>query len=144
MVARSEGQLSADAARLVTLEVLPKVNVEVVGEDRADLPLPREGETGEAYFDIQATCTGTCKVWVVVRQGPLPLLTLHLEAAAIDAQPARPPARHPARASASLGSPAPTATTASSRTTRLRSAANLSALSSWLPATPPGRPSTLW
>ena len=38
----------------------------------------------------------------------------------------------------------PSATTASSRTTSLRSAASPSAVSSWSPATPPGRPSTSW
>lgn len=38
--ARDEGRVSADAARLITLEVLPKVNAEVVGEDRAAVPVP--------------------------------------------------------------------------------------------------------
>ena len=67
------------------------------------VPLP--GQTSEAYFDVRATHTGTCQVWVVVRQGPLPLLTLRLEAAAAAEQPAGPAARYPARARVGTGSP---------------------------------------
>jgi CHAT domain len=102
---RDGGRISADAARLITLEVLPKVNAEVVGEDRADVPVPGEGQTRETYFDVRATHTGTCQVWVVIRQGPLPLLTLRLEAVATDAQPTESIARHPAKAKISMGSP---------------------------------------
>jgi hypothetical protein len=58
----------------------------------AAVQVPLPGQTSEAYFDVRATHTGTCQVWVVVRQGPLTLLTLRLEAAATAEQPAGPTA----------------------------------------------------
>lgn len=103
--ARAEGRVAADLSRNVTLEVLPKANVEVIGEDRADLPVPGEDETGEAYFDIRPTGTGICQVWVVVRQGPVPLLTLRLEAPAALEPPAVPVTRYPVEARVAVGAP---------------------------------------
>jgi CHAT domain len=79
---RAEGRMTADLSRRITLEVLPRANVEVVGDARADIPAPAEGETSAAYFDIRPTHHGMCQVWIIVRQGPVPLLTLRLEAPA--------------------------------------------------------------
>jgi hypothetical protein len=59
--------------------------------------------TSEAYFDIRPTHAGKCQVWVVVRQGPVPLLTLRLEATAALCQPAGPVARQPVQARAGVG-----------------------------------------
>jgi hypothetical protein len=77
-----QGRVSADTARKITIEVLPKANVEIVGDDRTEVDVPGEGQPSEVYFDVRATHPGTCQVWVVVRQGPVPLLTLRLEAPA--------------------------------------------------------------
>ena len=101
--ARAEGRIAADPSRHITLEVLPRANVEVVGEDRYDVPVPGEGETRDAYFDIRPTHPGTCQVWVVVRQGPVPLLTLRLEAPAALEPQAVPIARLPVGARVAVG-----------------------------------------
>jgi CHAT domain len=103
--ARAEGRVAADLSRSITLEVLPKADVEVIGEDRVDLPVPGEDETGEAYFDIRPTGPGTCQVWVVVRQGPVPLLTLRLAAPATLEPPAVPVTRYPVEARVAVGAP---------------------------------------
>ncbi len=96
--ARDEGRVRAETTRMVTVEILPRANVEVVGEDRAEVAVPGEGQTSDAYFDVRATHTGTCQVWVVVRQGPVPLLTMRLEASATAEPPAGAGPRVPARA----------------------------------------------
>lgn len=100
---RDAGRIRADTARMITIEVLPKANVEVLGEDRATVPVPGAGQASDAYFDIRATHPGTCQVWVVVRQGPVPLLTLRLEAAAILDPPTGPSLRHPAQSRVTMG-----------------------------------------
>jgi len=101
--ARADGRIAADPSRRITLEVLPKANVEVVGEDRADVPVPGVAETSDAYFDIRPTDIGICQVWVVVRQGPVPLLTLRLEAPAALEPQAVPIARYPVEAKVAVG-----------------------------------------
>ena len=100
---RAEGRIAADPSRRITLELLPRANVEVLGDDRADVPVPGEGETSDAYFDIRPTDPGTCQVWVVVRQGPVPLLTLRLEASAAVEPQAVPSARYPVEAMVAVG-----------------------------------------
>jgi hypothetical protein len=100
---RDEGRVTADAARLITLDLLPRANAEVAGEDRAEVPVPDEGQTSDAYFDIRPTHPGKCQVWVVVRQGPVPLLTLRLEAAAAPSWPAGPAVRQPVEARVGIG-----------------------------------------
>ena len=100
---RADGRIAADPSRRITVEVLPKTNVEVVGEDRADVPVPDEGATTDLYFDIRPTDPGICQVWVVVRQGPAPLLTLRLEAPAMVEPPAVPVARYPVEARVAVG-----------------------------------------
>jgi hypothetical protein len=98
-----KGHVTADAARMITLDLLPRVNAEAVGEDRAEVPVPSRGQTSDAYFDIRPTHAGKCQVWVVVRQGPVPLLTLRLDAAAALHQPAQPVGRQPVEARAGIG-----------------------------------------
>ena len=66
--------------REITLQLVPKLNTEVIGDDRVSLPLPPAGEISVVFFDVKPTDLGICEVWVVARQGPLPLLTLELKA----------------------------------------------------------------
>jgi hypothetical protein len=101
--ASDQGHVKADADRLITLDVLPRANAEVVGEDRAEVPVPGEGQASDAYFDIRPTHAGKCQVWVVVRQGPVPLLTLRLEASASSSSPTRTAVRQPVEARTGIG-----------------------------------------
>jgi hypothetical protein len=70
--------VAADVSRRLVLQVIPKTNADVVGEDRVDLAVPAPGEMYDLYFDVRATHAGACEVWIVVRQGPMPLATLRL------------------------------------------------------------------
>jgi CHAT domain-containing protein len=100
---RAQGRIAADPSRRIMLELVPRANVEVAGDDRAEISVPGEGETSDAYFDVRPTQAGTCQVWVVVRQGPVPLLTLRLSAPA-DLEPQTvPAARHPVQATVAVG-----------------------------------------
>jgi hypothetical protein len=71
--------VAPDAPLLV--EVLPKVNfeyVESMASYRKELAPPAPGETPALYFMLRATHTGEGEVWVLVRQGQVPVLTLCL------------------------------------------------------------------
>jgi hypothetical protein len=81
--------IAADVSRRLVLQLIPKTNANVVGEDRVDLAVPAQGEMYDLYFDVRATHAGACEVWIVVRQGPMPLATLRLRTRAGTA-PARP------------------------------------------------------
>jgi hypothetical protein len=98
-----QGRIAADPSRDLTLHLLPRTNVEVVKEDRTDVPVPAAGRPQEVFFDVRPTHTGTCRVWVVVRQGPLPLLTLELEACSTADPPAGQATPTSTRAEVELG-----------------------------------------
>jgi hypothetical protein len=72
------GQADADPRRPILVEAIGRANLVVVGPDRHELPVPARGEPRLVLFDVQATHPGEGELWVVVRQGPLPLLTLVL------------------------------------------------------------------
>lgn len=78
--AARESAIAVDPGRLLIVQVLPKANVEVVGDDRVEVAPPDPGEPQSLYFDIRPTDIGRAEVWVVVRQGQMPLTTLELSA----------------------------------------------------------------
>ena len=78
--AAAEGAAEVDSGRRLIIQVLPKTNVEVVGESRAEIDVPASGEPQTVYFDIRPTDQGQGSLWVVARQGQLPLVTLKLTA----------------------------------------------------------------
>ena len=127
------------AGKRLIIQLLPKTNLEAVGESRAEIDVPATGEPTQVYFDVRPTDVGEASAWVVVRQGQIPLVTLKLtaardgrrverprprkrtsaEAQAADAAAAR-GAAPPARASASGSEEAASRTSTNSR--RLHSA----------------------
>lgn len=68
----------ADEPMLI-IQLIPKTNLEIVGEDR--YTLAPESVTGEVelMFDIRATASGDGELWVLVRHGALRLATLTLK-----------------------------------------------------------------
>ncbi|GCE44126.1 hypothetical protein Rhow_008424 [Rhodococcus wratislaviensis] len=78
--ATDEGQAPVDPDRTITVQLVPKTNAETDGIDRVDIALPPTGDTADLYFDYVPTNACSCEVWIVVRQGPVPLLTLRLKA----------------------------------------------------------------
>lgn len=77
-LAEASGQASADPERTIQVEVIGRVNLRVEGRDRREVPIPPRGQPRLLLFDVRATHMGDAELWVVVRQGPLPLLTLVL------------------------------------------------------------------
>ena len=67
-----------DAAKKLVVEVIPRVNLDVVGEDRVEVDVPAPDEPVNLLFEVRPPAEGPAEVWVVVRQGPLPLATLTL------------------------------------------------------------------
>jgi hypothetical protein len=68
-----------DPSKPLLVQILARKNVEVVGDDRATVQAPRPADPSvELFFDVVGTHAGTGEVWVTVRQGAPPLLTLVL------------------------------------------------------------------
>ena len=78
--AAAEGVAEVDPGKRLILQVLPKTNIEVVGESRAEIDVPATGEPQTLYFDVRAPVSGQASLWVVARQGQVPLITLKLTA----------------------------------------------------------------
>jgi len=81
--AAAEGTGQVDPQRKLFLQVIPKRNFEVVGDDRVEIDPPGPGERPAFYFDVRATHLDSAdsegEVWVVARQGQVPLVTLSLK-----------------------------------------------------------------
>lgn len=99
-----ESAIAVDPGKQLIVQVLPKANVEVVGDDRVEIVPPGPGESQALYFDIRPTDLGPAEVWVVVRQGQMPLTTLELSADVVSAA-AGPRHRMTAAASGAGGEP---------------------------------------
>jgi len=68
-----------DPDRPLTVQVLARENIEVVGDDRIDVPIPGPDDTPPPLvFDVRGVSAGPGEVWVLVRQGHPTLLLLKL------------------------------------------------------------------
>ena len=76
--AAAAGASDVDPSRKLILQLLPKVNFDAVGETRAEFDVPAAGEPKQCYFDVQSTNEGDGEIWVVIRQGQVPLVNLIL------------------------------------------------------------------
>lgn len=59
------------------IQVMPKENLELLDEGRAEIDLPSE-DTVELLFDVKALASGRGEVWVYARQGAVVLLRMRL------------------------------------------------------------------
>jgi len=81
-----DGQAPVAPDQPLLVEVAGRINIEVTGEDRVEvtgrdpveIPVPARDEPRLLLFEVRATHQGDGELWVIVRQGPLPLLTLVL------------------------------------------------------------------
>lgn len=103
--ATATGTVTVERERKITLRVVAKANVDVVGSDTEEVMLPAAGEVVDKEFQVRPTHAGTCEVWVELRQGEPTLLTLRLRAVA---RPTAPDSRR--RTSARATVPTSTAT----------------------------------
>jgi hypothetical protein len=76
--AAAVGSSDVDPGRKLILQLLAKVNFDVVGESRAELDVPAPRQLKQCYFDVQPTNEGDGEIWVVIRQGQVPLVNLIL------------------------------------------------------------------
>ncbi|ULA65350.1 MAG: CHAT domain-containing protein [Nitrospira sp.] len=79
--AAMEAAGEADPTRKLIIQVIPKRNFEMASEnDRAEIELPEPNKPQSLYFDIRATHDndGEGELWVVARQGQVPLVRLTL------------------------------------------------------------------
>jgi hypothetical protein len=67
-----------DPSRNLIIQVIPKLNFEVVDSSRMEIPPPAPGDPQTFYFDVRPTDTGQGEIWVIARQGPVSLVTLVL------------------------------------------------------------------
>lgn len=68
-----------DPSKPLLVQVMARANVEVVDEDNATVQAPHTHDPPvELYFNVRGVSEGYGELWVMVRQGPPPLLTLVL------------------------------------------------------------------
>ncbi|HMN95735.1 MAG TPA: CHAT domain-containing protein [Phycisphaerales bacterium] len=72
------GTAELERDRSVIVEVTAKSQIEIVGEDRAEIAVPEPGSPAELAFDIRGTDLGPAELWVSLRQRAQPLLRLVL------------------------------------------------------------------
>ena len=68
-----------DPQKKLVIQVIPKANFELLGENRVEIDPPQLEKPETLYFDLRATNTGEGEIWIVARQGQLPLITLTLK-----------------------------------------------------------------
>jgi hypothetical protein len=51
----------------------------LLDDDRVEIDPPSEGEIHSFYFDLRPTHLGEGEIWVILRQGTIPLLTLSIK-----------------------------------------------------------------
>ncbi len=85
---RASGRAKVALDSTVLVQVIAKKNVVVEGADRADID-PSTART-ELVFDVTGVAPGSGELWVLLRQGPIVLVTLKLEPEVVGraAQPA--------------------------------------------------------
>lgn len=99
-------QIVIDPARKIILDVRVRENFVVVGNARCEIDPPSPGTPGDIYFSVKPTDLGEGEVWVIARQGQVPLVTLKLRVQIVATQPKIVP---PVSARASTDEPVPAA-----------------------------------
>lgn len=87
--AAASGSAKVKADRNLIVQVIPKLNFETVEESRAEVDLPPPEAPQTLTFDVRPTHAGQGEVWVVIRQGPVPLVTLDLRPTIVESRPPR-------------------------------------------------------
>ncbi len=77
--AAAEGKAEIDPTRKILVQVLPKLNFQSVDDDYVEIDPPAPGAPQQLYFILKGTHEGDGEVWVIARQGQVPLVTLVLK-----------------------------------------------------------------
>ena len=76
-----------------------------MGEPRIEIPVPTPGQPALVLFDVEPTHAGEGEIWVIVRQGQVPIMTLKLAPKIVARRRARGPAAPIAADATAAGSP---------------------------------------
>jgi hypothetical protein len=85
-----------DPSKKLIVQVMPRSQFEVKGDDRYEFDPPPPGRTLRLFFDVVGTNEGDGEVWIVVRQGQIGIATMVLKARVV-AQRSAAPVRAAAR-----------------------------------------------
>ncbi|WP_306534706.1 CHAT domain-containing protein [Geobacter sp.] len=77
---RADSSAPIDVTRNIVVQLVPRQNFQPVAETRVEIEPPEPNKPVRVYFDVKATTIGSGELWVVVRQGMVPLVTLELKA----------------------------------------------------------------
>ncbi len=77
--AAGEEKAEIDPTRKLLIQVLPKVNFQSLDDGFEEIDPPSPGAPQQLYFILKGTHEGEGEVWVVARQGQVPLVTLVLK-----------------------------------------------------------------
>ncbi|HEV2840863.1 MAG TPA: CHAT domain-containing protein [Chthoniobacterales bacterium] len=77
--AAAESKAVIDPTRKLLIQVLPKQNFQSVDDDFVEIDPPSPNVPQQLYFILKGTHEGEGEVWVIARQGQVPLVTLVLK-----------------------------------------------------------------
>jgi hypothetical protein len=63
-----EAVAQVDPTKKLLIQVIPRTNFTVIGDDRAEIDYPAAGGPALLYFDVKGTHLGEGEIWVAVRQ----------------------------------------------------------------------------
>ncbi len=78
---------AVDVSRKIVVQIIPRANFEIVGDDRAECDPPEVDQPTRLYFDVRPTQLGEAELWVVIRQGQVPISTLMLKPLVVERRP---------------------------------------------------------
>ena len=76
--AAAAGRAEIDPERKLLIQVLPKINFESMDEGWAEIDPPQPGTPQRLQFMVRATHASDGEIWIIARQGQVPLVTLKL------------------------------------------------------------------
>lgn len=73
------GKVNITSEKLLIIQIIPKTNFSIIDDNRIEIDPSSLDDTQRLYFDLKPTDLGEGEIWIIVRQGPMPLLTLTIK-----------------------------------------------------------------
>lgn len=81
-----ESSGEAELKRKVAVQVIPRAEFAVIGQDRYEIEIPESNAPWTGSFDVKATHSGKGELWVVLSQGQAALTTVVLSPEVVEKQ----------------------------------------------------------
>ena len=78
---------TVDTSQKIIVQIIPRANFEIIGADRVECVPPSIAQPIRRYFDVRPTQLGEAELWVVIRQGQVPVTTLILKPLVVERGP---------------------------------------------------------